>query len=452
MSSPTIFALRHSATVKNSHGIQGRSDLDAIVPEGQKQIELVANKIRHFKILQGITYFPTPQAKNSALALSRLTQLPVESPLSLEPYDLGIASGRTHEELRLLDPKSAFSLELFRNRSADVRELQIRDAEDVYAVEKRLLRWWEDEGKIRCINRVLVGSNSTLVMLTNLLNGSLPSSGGYKCYGIPNGAWRVWTFRGGSWRTSPTLSVCRWPEAKPRTIQTQFGAIQATYYYPGWAPRMHSSIIIPGYFGNSRLGPYALFVRLARALAFNGIECTTMDYLGSGESSPLTRTFDLDVFSVNAVISQISNRKAISLIGHSVNTSVVAHICHSRQDVSGFALAPGNSMHDLRQTFLSREEYKTLTQTGLVTRRGVDFRLEYVKSALRAWRKGRSRLKAVILAGEDQYVGDYKALTSRWKVPVYSIHDADHNFSSANSSEDLINILDRLLGDISATI
>lgn len=433
-----ILALRHFETKKNVMGIHGHCNLNKLTSTGKKQVKAVSSIICKNKKIRGITYFDTPQAKKSAFILSKLTQIPIEQPLSLKPYNMGIADGRTHEELKIFDPISALSLELFRNRVVDAKKIKITDSENIISLEKRILDWWENEGKERCINRIVIGSNSTLTMLSNLFDNKLPSSGKYKFFGIPTGALRSWLFKGNKWQTEPALNKSLWPEIECKKIHSKYGYIQTTLFHPGWENKVHTCIIAPGYFGNSRLGPYGLYVRLARALSFMGIECVTIDYLGSGESSLMNRTFELDVFSIDTIISKIPKQKMISVIGHSVGCSVVAEICRKYKSINGYALAPICILDELNKGFLSTHDFYILLKEGSIIRKGVYFPLEYIKSAEKSWKSNADTLKMIIIAEQDPYDINRSALNFIGKIPVSSICDADHNFSLKNSSNDLI--------------
>jgi broad specificity phosphatase PhoE len=436
-----IFVVRHFETSKNTAGIHGLCEMKELTPLGHHQAKRIATVLRKYPDLKGITYFDRPQAKESALMLSQLSSLPIEKPLDLRAADMGIASGLTHKEFRKRDVRSAESLEAFRTRDIDATQVVVSNSESPLSIEKRLIEWWETEGKTRCVNRVIIGSNSTLLMLTNLLSGKLPLSGQYKCFGIPNGAFRLWwqdDKKG--WITEPSLEQSRWPELECRRIHTKKGSIQSTYYYAGWEIKNRACIIASGYFGNSRLGPYGLYVRLARELALHGVECLTFDYLGSGESSPVTRTFETDVFSLTTVISRIESTKSISIIGHSIGSSVVAEVCRRNNKFSGFALAP---IHILDEPFFSRDQFDILLHEGFVHRKGIEIELQYLRSAEEAWLKGHDCINGVVVADADPY-------TSNVNIPypesnVVHIQGADHNFSNGRSSNELIQIVEKLI-------
>lgn len=438
MKSSVIIAVRHFETEKNRLGVHGESDLRGVTERGYLQAERVAKVIRSYvPPAEAITHFITPQAQESANLLSQLTGIPIEPALTLKRFDMGVASGISHDELRKLDPYSAMSLELFRARVIDLSKRRLSGGEDYIALERRLLEWWAHEGSARCPNRVVVGSNSTLIMLSNLLQEKLPSGGEYMCFGIPNGGYRVWTLDGARWSTLPDLDLSRWPELECRSLATAWGRIQSTYYYKGWHSESRACIIVPGYFGNSRLGPYGLFCRLARALAFEGYESITVDYLGSGESSPASRTFASDVYSVEAVLRKCQSE--VVLIGHSIGSAVVAEICRKYPRVVGVALAPLCGLEEMAKRFLSSEELMILKETGTVSRRGIRLELTYVNAAEQAWREGANRLKAVVSAKEDQYTEGFAGLGA--KVARFVVEGADHNFSSGNASDTLIELI-----------
>jgi len=442
---PFIIAIRHFECEKNLRKIEGKSGLCALTSKGKEQAHKLAKRLRRCKDIQSIGYFDTPQSKESAYFLAELLKLPVESKLTLEPFNLGVATGITHEKLKQISPQSALSLEMFRTRQIDATQLKIEGAEDYKDLEFRLLRWWRREGSVTCQNRLIVGSNSTILMLTNLLESNLPSSGNYRCFGIPNGALRSWKREENSWKTHPDISVSQWPTIKFITIQCKYGVIQTTYYYPGWQPKKHTVIILPGYFGNSRVGPYGLYVRLARALSFLGMECIILDYLGSGESSPISRTFELDVLSAQTVLSKINKKNKVSIIGHSIGSAVVTKMCKNNPNISGYVLAPLCSLDDYSHSFLNANQFQSLIQNGSVTRKGVKLYLEYIKSSETSWKNGISTLKAIIAAKEDQYDLTRASLESSNGVPIIFVDKADHNFSASSSSEKLIELIKNLL-------
>lgn len=439
-----IIAIRHFQTEKNILGVHGYSERDEITQLGYGQANELVAKLSEYSGLRSITCFPKQQVIKSALVLSELSGLPYEEPLCLQPMNIGIASGITHEQLIDIDVSSATSMEAFRTRDIDILQVRISGAESAASIEKRLLEWWDVEGRFRCINRAVIGSNSTLIMLANLLSNKLPSSGDYKCFGIPTGAYRVWEQSyNGQWRTTPPIEFCRWPEIECRRIHSSRGSIQTTYYYPGWQYRKHTCIIAPGFFGNSRMGPYGLYNRLASELAFLGIDCVTFDYLGSGESSPVTRSFETDVASIRMVLSNIDNSNIISIIGHSIGSAAVAKICGETEEIQGFALAPLCRLSDFSGGFFTKEQIAALLREKVISRRGINLFLQYIIEAEQAWNEGQKKLKAIITAGTDPYTAVIR--DSDYEAPVFRIAAADHNFSPGNSSQELINAIIRLL-------
>lgn len=162
-----LYAVRHFETEKNLKAIQGLSSYDEITESGLKQANYLFEIINNSRDKNNlsITYFDTPQAKASAKLFSELSQIRLEEPLTLKPFNLGIASGITHEELKKLDIESAISLDLFRNRVIDATKLSVKNAETIEDFEHRLINWWSQEGLKSIMNKIIFGSNSTLVML-----------------------------------------------------------------------------------------------------------------------------------------------------------------------------------------------------------------------------------------------------------------------------------------------
>jgi broad specificity phosphatase PhoE len=440
-----ICAVRHFETEKNVLGVHGRSGLDRLTGHGHQQAAEVAWAISELKTVRRVTCFPTPQSLTSADALCRLLDVDYVGPLDLAAYDLGVADGLSHDDLCRHSPESALSLDLFRNRVIDGQRIRLEGAEGIVSLQRRLVAWWNNGGESACVNSVVIGSNSTLLMLTNLLQGWLPDTGRYMCFGIPNGALRTWRCSQGRWQTVPPLEGPSWPETECRVVTTRYGKVQTTLYHPGWADADHVCLIAPGYFENSRLGPFGLFARLAHSLAFYGLQCITMDYLGSGESTCIQRSFEMDYFSLESVFSQLCGNSRVSVIAHSLGAALVARLCARYDSVDGYALSPLCTVEALSEGFLSPDRYRVLLETGTTTCRGIVLGLAYVNAAEREWTENAQSLRGVILAEEDPYDKSRSALHHLPRVPVYRIAHADHTFSSGNSSQSLISQMIQLL-------
>ncbi len=425
--------------------IHGKSSLKPLTEIGILQIKEFAYKIKKVKWINGITYTNTPQARESAIELAKITGLRILNPLSLEPYKMGVASGITNEHLEVIDSESAKSLELFRLRIVDATQIKITGGEDIDSFDKRLKLWWKLEGKKFCNKKVIIGSNSTVLMITHILMNQYPKSGKYYCYTIPNGAFRVLERKGNCTVSIPDIKNSIYPDVKSSFLKTSRGKIVFTKFFPSWSPLNRKCVIAPGYFGNSRHGPYGLYVRLARKLAEDGIETYTFDYLGSGESTPITRTFATDCYSLNCILNTIEDTNfEIFVIGHSSGCAVVSNSIKCNLKICGIGLAPLCVLSDYSDAFFNHREFQLLLSQGEVIRKGIKLRLKYLQDIEENWIKYGNLLSKIIIAGNDQY--DRKRNTTRLiGTGVITMPDADHNFSLKRSSFDLIQKINNIV-------
>jgi broad specificity phosphatase PhoE/alpha/beta superfamily hydrolase len=433
-----IVMCRHFETEKNIKGIHGKSDLDKLTTLGKSQCSRLARIIKSKDWIKGITYTNTPQAKASAKQLSLKSGIPLELPLSLKPFNMGIATGISNQELKKLHLESANSIELFRIRAIDATRINIKESENVTCFNDRLVKWWNNEGRLRCENRIVIGSNSTVLMITNILQNILPNSGKYYCYSVPNAAFRVWEVSNNSFVSYPDIKNSIYPEIETSTLKTDLGNISYTRFFSSWSPLNRKCIIAPGYFGNSKHGPYGLYVRIARRLAKMGIETYTFDYLGSGESAPITRTFETDCYSLQTVHDNIKIQDSKTfIIGHSAGCSVVSKIIAQNEKVEGIALAPYCIIDDYNISFFSEEEFRRLHSLKTIIRKGIKLDLSYLTNMEDNWKQTKNLLSIIFLGGCDQYDINRNS-TKGIDEKIFIIKDADHNFSLKNSSFELI--------------
>jgi broad specificity phosphatase PhoE len=433
--------LRHAETVKNDLDIHGASNLWQLTSAGVMQLDDATRELKRLKNIDGVTFFKTPQAEHFAALVATKTGLVLEHPLSLAPFNLGVANGLSTKQLWQDNPHAAESLSLFRERVVDATRLSIDGAEAADSLENRLLHWWHTEGKTKTNNKVIVGSNSTLLMLTNLFSGNLPTSGRYYCHYIPNGAIRTWetirTFKlAKSIETEPS-----WPDLINKRVSSTRGFIQASIHAPAWGKAVGSCIIAPGYFGNSRQGPYALYTRIARELSRRQINTITFDYIGSGESSPATRSFESDLFSLINIADHLVKTGPLLVLGHSMGAAIAAKFKQLRPWTRAIGLAPLVTINALKQGLLNAREIKELTANELCYRQGIVINSQYLRSAETAWVEAREKLDHIIIAGSDVYDPKHVDSASFPKSKISCITDADHNFSKLHTSATLINVI-----------
>nr|MDT0663354.1 alpha/beta fold hydrolase [Micromonospora sp. DSM 115978] len=434
----SILLARHVETEKNIHDIHGASALDVITARGRHQADRLAATIRRqAPEVIGVVATATPQATTSAKLIAALLGLPYEGELALAPVDLGIASGRSATELRETSPSAHRMLDLFRARVTSGVDLHLPGAETAVQIETRLTAWWAAEGRVRCPGRLVVGSNSTVLMIAHLLDGVMPTDARYRYLAVPNGSARRWHRYGvGDGWSAESFPVRSWPDIDVSRVAGSDGEVAVTRHYPSWAPRRHMIVIVPGYFGSSRHGPYGLYNRLARSWAWHGFETVTIDPLGSGDSTPVFRDFASEVRSVEIVCGWLRREREapLLLVGHSMGgaTALRARDRAGHMDWTVWCLAPLCRMVDLARTFLDAQQLDSLRTTGRTFRHGLELRKDLIDESGAAWNAYCRDADAVWVAAADQYTADMD-LAPIPNDRVHHIVGADHNFSTNES-------------------
>ena len=428
---------RHIETEKNLRRVHGISHLSRVTSLGLRQAASLAKLCGQLGWLAAVTHTPTEQARVTAALLSRLTGLPLSPPVDLRAVDLGMAAGKSQDDLMAGDPEFAEALEAFRLGGITANELELPGSESWTNVEQRLRRWWVQPGPSSLANHLVVASSSTLVMLANAIAGTLPASGRYRNYHALNASVRAFRLMDeGAVEALRPLTMSSWPAVESTEASTRLGRVRSSTFFPGWEVRDATAVILPGYFSNSRAGPYGLYTRLARDLSAHGIRSITVDYLGFGESDPIRRTFSSDLASLEAVLLE-ANSAELFLIGHSLGSALVCAGLGMRPEAIGIALAPMYSLHQLSRALLTGVELNQLVATGSTTRRGVTLDAHYVEQAESAWSSGSDRLSTIVLGSEDHY-SPAEFLSLPHAVETVTIEGADHNFASHGSSDLMI--------------
>ncbi len=444
-----IVLARHIETEKNLQDIHGTCSLDNPTELGIRQAERLASRIRAIKdiVLDGVVSTQTRQALKTAKILAELLHVDFLGELDLLPYNIGVASGLSNKKLRTLHRDSFISLSKFRARLIDAKSLQVKGAENVLKVENRLLEWWKKDQK-KCSNKLIIGSNSTVLMLSHMLDGILPTSDNYKFLGTPNGTMRYWCQDNNfnHWRAQHPSSSTSWPEVSLKYVQTKLGNLAASFFHPGWDVKDTAIVVVPGYFGSSRHGPYGLYTRLARYWSYNGFLSVTYDPLGSGESSPVYRDFETEVESVVSIAKTIlSTHKKVIYVGHSMGVSAALKAASQFPSCSKtWCFAPLCKLEDLADHFFNKSQVQELKMCGSTLRHGLGLDLEMIEKASKAWSKYEKNISVVFVAGNDPYTKNQP----RVKIPLsnqYVIENADHNFSHNDNFSQILNIMTNLL-------
>ncbi|WBB76682.1 alpha/beta fold hydrolase [Micromonospora sp. WMMD1128] len=428
-----IVLARHVETEKNLRDIHGPSDLASVTARGQEQVTRLARAIQAAAVgVTAVVATPTAQAVVSAQLLAGQLGVRYEGELDLPAIDLGVAAGRSTAELRTAHPRAHRSLDRFRTRVISAVDLDIPEAETARDLERRLVAWWRKDGRDRCPNRLVVGSSSTVLMLAHLLNGVLPSDARYRYLATPNGSARVWRGEGDAWSATPAFPRGSWPDIDQLRIASPDGAVAVTRHVPSWAASRRTIVVIPGYFGSSRHGPYGLYNRLAHEWAWQGFETLTIDPLGSGDSTPVFRDFTSEVRSVEIVAEWAARRSSsLLLVGHSMGgaTALRARDRAGDQDWPVWCLAPLCRLVDLARVFLPERQLDELEHTGRTFRHGLELRRDMIDEAGAAWDALSENVGRVWLAGNDRYTAGMDLTPIPPDLQV-TIEGADHNFST----------------------
>ena len=444
-----IVLARHIETEKNLQNIHGSCSLDKPTKLGLKQAKRLVNRISGIEGLKldGVVSTKTKQAIKTAKILANLLHVNYEGELCLLPYNIGVASGLSNENLRRKHRDSFISLCKFRARLSDAKSLQVAKSEDAKNVEERLMSWWKKE-KDRCFNKLIVGSNSTVLMLSHMFDGVFPTSDNYKFLGTPNGTMRYWSRDDKSkpWSPQYPLNQKSWPEISLEYIHSDSGDLAASFFHPGWDVKKTAIIVVPGYFGSSRHGPYGLYTRLARHWAYNGFLCVTYDPLGSGESSPVYRDFETEVESAVSIAKKILHtHEQIIFVGHSMGAAAALKAANKFQTCSKtWCFAPLCKLEGLADYFFNKTQLQELKVTGSTLRHGLRLELEMIEEASNAWSSHKGNISVAFIAGSDPYTKNQP----RIKIPSscqYVIEKADHNFSHNDNLSKILNITTELL-------
>jgi pimeloyl-ACP methyl ester carboxylesterase len=220
-------------------------------------------------------------------------------------------------------------------------------------------------------------------------------------------------------------------------------------YRPSWAARSRGIIIVPGYFGSSRHGPYGLYSRLARAWAWEGYDVVCLDPLGSGDSTSVFRTFDTEVESVETVSAWLAEQvESLVIVGHSMGGATALQASRNaapRKDAV-WCLAPICRLEDLSRSFFSPAHMDELLTEGHTYRHGLELRTDFIRESGAAWEWHSHRAAALWLAGADAYT-EGMSLSGIPPDRIFTIPGADHNFSTNGSAPYLIEATTQALID-----
>jgi pimeloyl-ACP methyl ester carboxylesterase len=248
------------------------------------------------------------------------------------------------------------------------------------------------------------------------------------------------------WISESSSNANSWPDIELDYIRTESGNLAVTLFYPGWDARKTAILIVPGYFGSSRHGPYGLYSRLARHWAYDGFLTVTYDPLGSGESSPIHRSFETEVRSAVFMTQKILNsHDQVICVGHSMGAAIaLLAASHFDGRAKTWCLAPLCKLEELAVSFFNRNQFREITRSGSTLRHGLRLELGMIEKASEAWMRLENKVSAVFIAGNDPYTKHQSSLNI---PPQYQfvIQSADHNFSQNDNFSQIADITTNLL-------
>lgn len=302
--------------------------------------------------------------------------------------------------------------------------------ENLDIMQKEITQWWQKNAHLFIEGTLIVGTELHFSMLSYLGQNKPRFNGQYRHFQLP--PYAVVEYG----KHIPEQDL--WPSQASTPIRTESGTIQVSRFASSHVKLGAKAIIIPGY-SNSRFGAYGIYTRLARLLAFYGIESYTLDYLGTGESTPSQRTFSSDIYSVETLLNKIASiDEKVFIISHSYAAALLANICKNWTNVFGIAISPIFSMHQMESYLFLPEQTNEIIANGDTMRRGMRFSAQYVQTSESEWDEGAHALSSIIYAEKDKYDPDREYKEKAVDVPVYDVDGANHNFSLGKSSFKLL--------------
>lgn len=407
---------RHVETNKNRLGIHGHSSNCDPTEWTENQYLYLINYCKKNNIKK-IIYAQTSQCKLTSNTLTKALGLN-ETECNLKPIDLKEFSGMSQKDLYFKNHDLARAMEQFRYRVLSYKETSLSKLTSPEILSSELLKWDQNHGVID-ENTLLILSSSLIVKIANLYHGILPSSLKYKNIGVANSG----IVNLNEWHPDKL----QWPDVSHKKINTILGNVILTEYFPTISPYKEIVIIIyPGIFGSSRFGPYNLFNRLARKLANYGFKSILFDPIGSGESTPLYRSLETELTSINSIISKYNGTSKIVFCAHSLSANIINKYVVAPK-IRKFLIAPILDIPSRREAWnVSKGDF---VRHGLVF--APDFWLDDSLDKFNEFNE-----TEYFFGSHDKYVKSENFINN--KRINHIIKNAGHNFSEGNTSNILI--------------
>jgi len=202
--------------------------------------------------------------------------------------------------------------------------------------------------------------------------------------------------------------------------------------------------LVHGYFQSNRIGPMALYVQIARALARAGMACLRFDAAGFGESdgeySDVSyQSLTLDLAKAVDVLSTLPgvDSSRIGVLGHSLGANIAVDVATSHPSIRILCLlAPNPTQVRADITIFTDNQLNELEGRGRTVRKGVlasQQVYEPINSGI-TWQKAALvRVPTLLVYGDDDpyYSGaTYSRLAAAFYLSpsISHVPRADHNF------------------------
>ncbi len=271
---------------------------------------------------------------------------------------------------------------------------------------------------------------------------------------------------------------------KPYTFENKGQKLYGILHGPE-TPRSTAVIFLHGW-GTYRIGPHRIFVEAARRFASDGFTCVRFDFRGRGESEgDLAGTALLDMID-DAKVAAKETRKLqgvsrIVLLGLCSGGEVAVGAAASNPDVDGLVLlstpllgrqASAGRSEEVRKTANSAKSYWQKLFLPATWKKIFEFRVNYgvifkiLFGHLGKKQAGKKMKEAELLEEFNEFKGPCifiygdkdpdaaasessyrKTCAKNLKASFKTIKDANHNFYSAESSQELIGCVSEWLDE-----
>lgn len=208
-------------------------------------------------------------------------------------------------------------------------------------------------------------------------------------------------------------------------------------------------VIVHGYFSSNKIGPYKLYIDIARVLSAIGFPILRIDLAAMGESDGLLQEIKFQDHicnlhdSINALLKK-SDR--VGIIAHCAGCYLAMNrYFYEQENIESMAIiAPVINDEDY-STIINDEEYTSLMKNGYTIRKGMHcdesfFLSSKIMENLNICEKLSNKNVKLLVAERDSLVDSLKLRdwAEKFKINYEIIDEADHNFLNRKSRLDLI--------------